>query len=143
MIIVKNHAPIRIDQANAYERGNQYYECLSFTNLSAKVVTHVRFDFLYVDAKGERVGKDTFDRAGRFDPGGRVANLPVTLNVRMPSYEQDLSRYPNCQSYHFPSQGIAVSVIGVERVDFEDGTSWVAAPASPSPPPSPPPSGAP
>lgn len=129
-IIVSNGAPVRIDAANAYGRGNEHYACLSFTNVTNKEVTHVRFHFYYIDKKGERVGEDTFDRTGSFDPGGTNATVPITVNVRMPSYEQDLSRYPNCQSFRFPPQGIAVNVVGVERVDFADGTSWVATPKS-------------
>jgi len=137
MIIVKNGSPIRIDQAHAYERGNQYFECVSFTNMSEKAVARIRFHFVYIDAKGERVGEDTFDRTGSFDPGGSVANIPITLGVRMPADYQDLNRYPNCQSYRFPSQGIAINLVAVERVDFADGTSWVMTPASASPSPNP------
>lgn len=39
-----------------------------------------------------------------------------------------------CRDYTFPREGIAINRIAIERVDFADGTTWVA-PAAPSPSP--------
>lgn len=135
-LIVRNFAPVRIDRANAYGQGGWHYECIGFTNLSTKTVTSVRFHFIYIDAKFERVGEDFFERKGSFDPGGAVEGLGVATNVAMPRYEQDLSSHPDCQSFRFPPQGISVNMVAVDRVEFADGTSWTAPTPRPSATPS-------
>jgi hypothetical protein len=41
--------------------------------------------------------------------------------------------WDNCRGYMFPREGIAVNRLSIDRVDFDDGTSWLAPSASPSP----------
>jgi hypothetical protein len=135
-LVVRNFAPVRIDRANAYRQGGWHYECIGFTNISTKVVTSVRFHFIYIDATFERVGEDFFERKGSFDAGGAVEGVGVATNVPMPRYEQDLSSRPDCQSFRFPPQGISVNEVAVDRVEFADGTTWTAPTPRPSAPPS-------
>lgn len=135
-LIVRNFAPVRIDRANAYGQGGWHYECVGFTNMSTKVVTSIRFHFIYIDAKFDRVGEDFFERKGSFDPGGAVEGQGVATNVPMPREAQDLSTHPDCQSFRFPAQGISVNMVAVDRVEFADGTSWTAPTPRPSATPS-------
>jgi hypothetical protein len=89
--------------------------CFTFRNEDARTAKHVRFRLAYYDKDGTRAGGDVFDRRGTFTTGALVEGFyGKTLRVNE----------ENCVFMHFPSQGIAVNIVYVESVDFEDGSTW-------------------
>ena len=125
-------APIRITNAFSYGSGIIHSECVSWINRSPKTVVAIRFVFTYVDASGVIRGVDPFDRRGSFPPGVANEGLSSVDQAQSPLRYRHL--WDNCRGYTFPREGIAINRISIERVDFEDGTSWLAPTASPSPP---------
>jgi hypothetical protein len=108
--------------------GSGMYMCsVSALKTSEKPIAHVRFRFTYVDAAGDVVGGDTFDYTHHVDADG-IIRPPVPVFGG-----SDLSRFTNCERLRFPSQGIAMDVVSVDRVDYEDGTSWSIATPVPLP----------
>jgi hypothetical protein len=116
-IILSNPASlIRISNAVGVRRAGTSYECVDFTNLSEKTITRVEFRFLYIDAQRENVGFDLLDRTGPFTPGGLVSGPPPVG----PGSTFDPGGYPNCLHFRFPHQGIAINVVMVNRVEYDD-----------------------
>ena len=124
-------APVRITNAFSFGSGVSHQECVSWVNRSTKTMVAIRFVFTYVDASGVIRGVDPFDRRGSFPAGVANEGLSSMDQVQSPLRYRHL--WDNCRGYTFPREGIAVNRLSIERVDFEDGTSWVAPPSSPSP----------
>ncbi len=124
-------APIRVTNAFSFGSGMVHDECVSWVNRSTKTVVAIRFVFTYVDASGVIRGVDPFDRRGSFPPG--VANEGVSSIAQAESPLRYRHLWDNCRGYTFPREGIAINRLSIERVDFDDGTSWLAPAALPSP----------
>jgi hypothetical protein len=124
-------APIRITNAFSFGSGVVHHECVSWINRSTKTVVAIRFVFTYVDASGVIRGTDPFDRRGSFPAG--VANEGLSSMSQVDSPLRYRHLWDNCRGYTFPREGIAVNRLSIERVDFDDGTSWTVPATSPSP----------
>ena len=124
-------APVRITGAFSFGSGIDHHECVSWVNRSTKTVVAIRFVFTYIDAAGVIRGVDPFDRRGSFPPGVPNEGLSTVDQVQSPLRYRHL--WDNCRGYMFPREGIAVNRLSIERIEFEDGTSWQAPAASPLP----------
>ena len=124
-------APVRITGAFSFGSGVDHHECVSWINRSTKTVVAIRFVFTYIDAAGVIRGVDPFDRRGSFPPGVANEGLSTIEQVQSPLRYRHL--WDNCRGYMSPREGIAVNRLSIERIDFEDGTSWQPPAASPSP----------
>jgi hypothetical protein len=126
---------VRISNPVGLRHAGTSYECVDFMNLSEKTITRIEFKFIYIDAQRENVGFDLLDRTGSFTPNGMVSG-PPPAGV---GSTFDPGVYANCLHFRFPRQGIAINVVMVNRVDYDDGTVWTAptpqSSATPSPTP--------
>ena len=100
---------IRIQIIAEMEQSGQKYECLQFTNASSKAATRIRFVFNYFDAKAHALGFDVFDH-----------------RKTVPAGPTGVWNYDGCTAVS-PPAGIVVNVVTVERVEYDDGTSWALA----------------
>jgi hypothetical protein len=100
------------------------YLCVRFVNIAMTTATEIRFVFRYFDAKVAPIGFDTLEYRKGAAPRA-IVNLPGDRT------EGGVWLYGNCTSFSRP-KGIAVVVVTIEHVEYDDGTSWTLAGADPA-----------
>ena len=111
---------ISLSSVEVFKQGYRLFECLSFKNNGPKVISHVRFQFSYLDGNRKEVGNDLLERNGDF-PAGSGETAPVITELVATT---DLGKFRTCQVFKAPNRNVAMITAQVNRVDYADGTSW-------------------
>jgi hypothetical protein len=93
------------------------YECAAFTNVSHQTATVVEFQFSYVDASGDVVGKDELTISGTFSPNIAIDGTKKECRPFKNGYIDDALDFYYA-GRHSVMDGAVI------YVKFDDGSSW-------------------
>ncbi len=106
----------------------QFMSCLSFKNVSDKVIQAIRFRFVFTDAFGNKVAQYFGDRMGPFGPGAQVLGLNREIynavqREGINAGPDALNCWHNTSAVQVPSVGrVAVDLI---EIRYANGPTWI------------------